>query len=108
MRVRVDDPLARPVVGRVLVHVGMRVVQRAVRMRVGVEVAPPPAHEQPQAERHDHEADRDFGGALHSPRQCAAEEHDGDSEQEQRRRVPEAPGRAERGRAARSAIAGPT
>ena len=60
-----------------------------------VEVPAPPADEQPDGERDDHEADERLGALLDVPGQVRREEDDRQAEREERQRVPAAPCEAE-------------
>lgn len=66
-----------------------------------VEIAPVPADQEPDGERHDDQTDRCFGTALDRPRQVTAEEHDGKSERKERGRVTQPPSQTERRGSAR-------
>ena len=59
-----------------------------------------PAQQQPERERHDHEADRYLGALLDARRQVRLPEHDRHAEREQRRGMAEPPGEPEPGRPA--------
>ena len=63
----------------------------AVRVRVHAEDPAPPADEQPDRQADDQQADRGLGSLFHLCREVGLEEHDRHAEQEQARRVAEAP-----------------
>ncbi len=83
--------------GRVPVHVHVRmgVDDTVVHVGVRVEVAAPPAVQQPHGEDDDHAADRQLGGLLHALRQRVADQHDGQAAGKERERVPAPPGEPE-------------
>ena len=89
--------------GSVLVHVRVGVHDVPVPVRVDVEVAAPPAYEQPCCERDDQRADRDLGRPVDGSGQRVAVEHERQPERHQRDRVTEAPCEAEDPGAPRSA-----
>jgi hypothetical protein len=66
-----------------------------VGMSVQVEVAMPPADEQPQGEEDDHRGNGRLGALLQTPRQVALGEEDREAEDHERQRVPEPPPRSE-------------
>jgi hypothetical protein len=70
--------------------VGVRVgvVQRSVPVRVKVEIAPAPTHEQAHGEPHDQEPDSDLGCPHDGVRQPVVEQHQGQAGHEERERVP--------------------
>ena len=85
MRVRVLAPMAA------LVRVRVRVDDVAVAVRVDVEVAAPPAHQQPDREADDQQPDRDLRHLLDALGQRVAPEHERQPERQQRQRVAGAP-----------------
>ena len=73
----------------------MPVLDLAVTVWMGVEVAASPAQEQPAREEHDQDADERLRGAPERVRQVGVEEHDREAEDGQGRSVAEPPGQAE-------------
>ena len=69
---------------RMLVHMGMRVTNPGMAMRMHVEVPPAPAHQQPHREQCDQQANGRFGDPLNPIRQKSAKEHHRQPESEQR------------------------
>ena len=87
---------------RVSVEVAM--LHRAMAMNVGVEAARAPVQQEPDRQRHDHDADRQLGAPLHAVGQVGAEQHDRQAEGEQRGRVAQPPSEAQAPGAARAAL----
>ena len=83
---------------------GMPVLLVLVRMSVQVEVAVPPADEEPDREEHDQRRHRGLGALLHALRQELLEEQDRQAEQHERERMTEAPEHAEPRRARLDAL----
>ena len=75
-----------------------------VGVRVQVEVAVPPAHEQPDREEDDQRRDGGLRALLQALGQELLEEEDRETEEDERERVPEAPERAEPGRCPAGAL----
>jgi uncharacterized protein involved in copper resistance len=80
--------------------VGVRVHHLAVAVRVHMERATPPAHQQAYPQDHDHHADDDLERVLDGVGQIAVEHDDGQAERDQRAGMSHAPRQPEAGRAA--------
>ena len=78
-----------------LVYVRVAVAAAVVAVEVGVDLGAPPAHDQPDGQRHDHHSDRHLRRLLYAGGQVVPEQDDRNSEGDQRRRVAEAPAEAE-------------
>ena len=81
--------------GRVAVSVPAVPVIVNMHVRVPVERASPPAHEQPDREGNDHEPDRRLGPSLDGLGQVGRVEDDRQPEGEERRRMAQTPDEAE-------------
>ena len=81
--------------GRVPVSVPTAPVLVDMGVRVGVERAASPAHEQPDGERDDHHPDGRLGSLLDGLREVGGVEDDRQPEDEQGRRMAQSPDEAE-------------
>ncbi len=82
----------------------MSVPRPSFAMPVDIEAPAPPAHEQPDGQGDDDQADRRLGPLLDALRQIGAVEHDRNPQNEEARRVAETPDESEDGRLSRRAL----
>jgi uncharacterized protein len=88
----------------VLVHVRMDVGNRAMQVRMHVEVASPPAQQEAAGQNRDEYADERFGGSLDSLGELQVEQDERYAQGAESRSVPQAPGPPQHRRAAGAVI----
>ncbi len=96
--------LARSRLVRGVMMVAVNVEQRAVSMRVNVEVSRVPAVQQPQRKQDNERSDQHLRPPLNRLGQQTAEEHHRHAEQEQRGGVSQAPRQTEQSGLSHSAL----